>query len=172
MNPQTSSLPRPQPRGRRNSLTLLAIFSPFLLAILLAFVVLLGLVGVCGVVLLVGTETRELRRGHFMDEWLLAKPLSEFPHDLVQGEVRYFWTPGDVGPEQNTAIVEIPVNDAKDLKACVDWLTGQGFLVRHGTASDVEMETTTGRKAEVSHGKSGKGARIIIHVTTPVWIEL
>jgi hypothetical protein len=98
-------------------------------------------------------STVELRRGTLMGELLLRSRVArEFPADLVPGERRYFYSPGEpTGRSANTLLIHVPKHDPAMLQKCEEWFSRYGFapVQRNLARTNVVLRDPSGREARM-----------------------
>lgn len=99
-------------------------------------------------------STKELRRGHLIDELLLTSgPVRNFPDGIVSGTRSYFYTTGEpTGKSSNILRIEVGKVDSKVVDRSEEWLVKCGFkTVASDTArTQIKLLAKDGRAARIS----------------------
>lgn len=99
-------------------------------------------------------STKELRRGHLIDELLLTSgPVRDFPDGAVVGTRRYFYTTGEpTGKSSNILRIEVEKIDPPMVDRSEEWLVKCGFkTVASDTArTQIKLVAKDGRAARIS----------------------
>ncbi len=99
-------------------------------------------------------STKELRRGHLIDELLLTSgPVRNFPEGVVSGTRRYFYTTGEpTGKSSNILRIDVGKVDSLMVDRSEEWLVKCGFkTVASDTArTQIKLVAKDGRAARIS----------------------
>ncbi|MCF7788788.1 MAG: hypothetical protein K9N47_21875 [Prosthecobacter sp.] len=99
-------------------------------------------------------STKELRRGHLIDEFLLTSgAVRNFPESAVVGTRRYFYTTGEpTGKSSNILRIDVEKIDPLMVDRSEEWLIKCGFkTVASDTArTQIKLLAKDGRAARIS----------------------